>query len=126
MQTKVGNLARYKILKSYEGNRYQFFCEISGALVYTSGLILLNTPEQELKFAWENEGKKHFNMCQQCGRWVSDAVYNVETLECVECSPWEEEPLYCPHCGEKVQPGDFFCERCRKRLKYGKPVEENK
>ena len=120
MQTKVGNTARYKIIAGTEGNRYQFFCELSGALVCTSEPVLLDSPEQELKFTWESEGKKQFNRCHRCGRWVSDVVYNVETLECVECSPWEEDPAYCPHCGEKVHAGDVFCQKCKNRLKYGK------
>ena len=119
MQTEVGKTARYKIIAGTEGNRYQFFCDLSGALIYTSEPILLGEPEHELKFAWESEGKKHFNMCQRCRRWISDTVYNVETLECVECSPWEEEPSYCPHCGEKVQEGDTICRICKNRLKYG-------
>lgn len=119
MQTKVGNVARYKIIAGTEGNRYQFFCDVSGALVYTSEPVLLTSQNQELKFVWESEGKKHFNKCQKCGKWVSDIVYNVETLECVDCSPWEDEPAYCPHCGEKAEQGEIFCRKCRKRLRYG-------
>ena len=119
MQTIVGNTARYKIIAGTEGNRYQFFCELSGALVCTSEPVLLDSSEQELRFAWESEGKKQFNRCHRCGKWVCDVVYNVETLECVECSPWEDDPAYCPHCGEKVHGGDVFCQKCKNRLKYG-------
>ena len=119
MQTKVGKTARYRIIAGTEGNRYQFFCDLSGALMCTSEPVLMDTPEHELMFAWNSEGKKHFNLCSRCGRWVADTVFNVETLECVECSPWEEDPAYCPHCGEKVQDGDCFCAKCKKRLKYG-------
>ena len=43
MQTKVGNTARYKIIAGTEGNRYQFFCELSGALVCTSEPVLLDS-----------------------------------------------------------------------------------
>ena len=112
--------ATYRKLFEPGGVRYQFFCDLSGALVCTSEPVFLDQPEQELSFAWESEGKKHFNKCQRCGRWISDTVYNVETLECVECSPWEEEPSYCPHCGERVQSGDIFCSKCKNRLRYGK------
>jgi len=111
--------AGYKVLADPKGNRYQFFCDVSGALICTTVPILLNTPEQELAFAWENEGRRHFNRCQKCGKWVSDVVYNVETLECVECAPWEEEPSYCPHCGEKVVENEIFCRKCKNRLRYG-------
>ena len=119
MHTKVGKTARYRIIAGTDGNRYQFFCDLSGALMCTSEPVLMDTPEHELMFAWNSEGKKHFNLCSRCGRWVADTVYNVETLECVECSPWEEDPAYCHHCGEKVQDGDCFCAKCKKRLKYG-------
>ena len=119
MQTRVGKIARYKMNVGSDGNRYQFFCDVTGALVCTCEPVLLATHEQELRFVWESEAKKHFNLCQRCGRWVSDMAYNVETLECVECSPWEEEPLYCPHCGEKVQEDEVFCTRCKNRLRYG-------
>lgn len=123
MQTGTGEIAHFKIITGAEGNRYQFFCDISGALIYTSEPVLLDTIEQEVEFVWESDGKKHFNMCQRCGRWVSDTVYNVETLECVECSPWEEEPSYCPHCGEKVRDGAVFCVKCKNRLRYGNAGE---
>lgn len=119
MPIKNGRSARYKIIAGTEGNRYQFFCDLSGALIYTSEPVFLDTPEHELMFVWSSEGKKHFNLCNRCGRWVSDTVYNVETMECVACSPWEEEPAYCPHCGEKVQDGEYFCVKCKNRLKYG-------
>lgn len=128
MQTKADKTARYKKIVGIDGNRYQFFCDLSGALVCTSEPVLLDTPEEELKFAWESEGKKYFNQCQKCGRWISDMVYNVETLECVECSPWEEEASYCPHCGEKVREGELFCPKCKNRLRYGnsESAEEKK
>ena len=92
MQTKVGVTARFKKIATADGNRYRFYCDVSGALVYESDPILLDTPEREVLFVWESGGRKRFNRCQRCGRWVSDAVYNAENLECVECSPWEEEP----------------------------------
>ena len=97
------------------GVRYQFFCDLSGALVCTTALQREDDPER----AWNSEGKANFNHCRRCGRWVSDPMYNVETLECVRCSPWEETPCYCPHCGERVQEGDTFCPKCSNRLKYG-------
>lgn len=113
-------IARYKRLSGSDGNRYQFFCEVSGALVCTTDRILLDTPEREVEFAWQSEGKKCFNRCQRCEKWVSDVAFNVETLECVECSPWEEEPAYCPHCGAKVSEEETFCPECGRRLRYGK------
>ena len=97
------------------GVRYQFFCDLSNALICTTDLQPEDDPEQ----AWRRDARQMFSQCQRCGKWVCDAVYNVETLECVECSPWEEDPSYCPHCGEKVPENETFCWKCKKRLKYG-------
>lgn len=111
--------ARYKMLADRAGNRYQFFCDLSGALLCTTEPLLLGSAEAEVEFAWESEGRRQFNFCHKCGKWVSDAVYNPETFECVECSPWEEEPAYCPHCGEKAEQGAVICGKCKNRLRYG-------
>ncbi len=125
MENKQNRVARYKVWHTPEGNRFRFFCDVSGALVCTTEPVMLDTPEQELQFAWENEGKRHFNMCHKCGKWVSDVAYNAETFECVECSPWEEEPSYCPHCGGRVIENETFCRKCKNRLRYGNDVENN-
>ncbi|MBQ2667686.1 MAG: zinc-ribbon domain-containing protein [Clostridia bacterium] len=124
MPDKANKTARYKILAGADGNRYRFYCDVSGALVCTTEPVFLDTPENELEFAWKSEGRKYFSLCHRCGRWVSDAMYNIDTLECVECSPWEEEPSYCPHCGTIVREGDIFCSRCGKRLRYGNRLDE--
>ena len=60
--------------------------------------------EQELLLAWEKEGKKHFNICHKCGKFVINAVYNPEGAECVECAPFEAEAKFCKTCGAKVEP----------------------
>lgn len=119
MQTGVGKSAKHKMITGKDGNRYQFFCDLSGALICTSEPVLLDTPEQELRFAWENEGKKCFNLCHNCGKWVSDVAYNADTLTCIACSPWEDIPEYCPYCGEKADQADIFCSNCKNRLRYG-------
>ena len=116
--------ARYKIIAAAEGNRYQFFCDISGALGCTTEPVFLNTAEEELMFSWEREGKRCFNLCHQCGRWASDAAYNADTLKCIECSPWEDIPTYCPHCGERVRKMTALCQSCGKRLRYGDVSEK--
>ena len=124
MVETAGRIARFKIVPSAEGNRYVFYCDLSGAMVCTTNPIVMKSPEKELQFAWESEGKKCFNLCHSCGKWVSDPVYNVETFSCVQCTPWEEIPMYCPHCGERAEATDVFCSRCKKRLRYGN--ENNK
>ncbi|MBQ2954915.1 MAG: hypothetical protein IJE08_00485 [Clostridia bacterium] len=106
--------ARYRKISGYHGFRYQFFCDLSGALMCTTDFQKEDDPLQ----AWATKGRKLFSRCQKCGRWVSDPMYNAETLECVRCSPWEEQPAFCPQCGESVLEDRAFCHRCHARLKY--------
>ncbi len=44
---------RYKILADTNGNRYRFFCDLSGAAVCTTGPIRADTEEKELEDAWK-------------------------------------------------------------------------
>lgn len=125
MPKSLQRTARYKIQKCSEGNRYQFFCDISGALACTTNPIRLISPEQELLMAWEEEGKRYFNRCHRCGRWVTDVMYNADTLACVSCSPWEEQPTFCSQCGVKVGMDEVFCHKCHVRLRYGEGNDAN-
>ena len=75
--------------------------------------------EAELSAAWEAEGKKNFNLCHLCGRWVDSIVYNPDMLMCVNCAPLEEGAKYCKHCGAKAKNGDIICFVCGKKLLYG-------
>jgi len=111
--------ARYRKISEGGGIRYLFFCDLSGALVCTSDIQM----KDDLMNAWNGSGKQLFNHCHQCGRWVSDPMYNAETLNCVCCSPWEEQPAFCPQCGEKVAGEDAFCHKCHARLKYREKEE---
>jgi len=110
--------ARYKIIPTADGNRYRFFCALSGAALCTTEPVCGDTQEEELQIAWEKEGRNYFNVCHKCGKWVSDAMYNADVFECVSCAPWEERPQYCPHCGVKIPPADSFCQACGIRLQY--------
>ena len=111
--------ASFKIIHTKDGNKYRFFCEACGGAVCTTKPIRADTPEKELQIAWESEGKKHFNLCHCCGKWICDAMYNADTLSCVDCTPWEDPPDYCPNCGCKVPEGNTFCNECGIRLMYG-------
>ena len=82
--------ATYKIISEKAGNRYQFFCDLSGALCCTTKPIKMDNPQKELEVAWNNEGKSMFNQCRKCGNWISDVMFNPDALECVGCSPWEK------------------------------------
>lgn len=113
------NTARYIVIPSSEGNLFRFFCEISGANVCTTKPIKAETREKELKIAWETEGKKKFNFCIKCRRYVSDAMYNPDVCQCVDCAPWETFPNFCGHCGEKIPTRENYCRKCGARLLYG-------
>lgn len=111
--------AAYKIIPSNDGNRYSFFCELSGILACTTQAYYADDPETELLQAWESEGRKSLNFCHMCGRWVDSIVYNPDMLMCVNCAPLEEEAKYCKHCGAKANNGDIICFVCGKKLLYG-------
>ena len=102
-----------------DGNRYRFYCALSGALTCTTEPIRAKTPEEELRIAWETVGRKHFNLCHKCGKWVIDAMYNADALECVACAPWENTPEYCKFCGTKVPCSASVCPKCGRLLIYG-------
>ncbi len=118
MERKDRVSARYTIIHEESGRRYRFFCEASGAAVYTSGPLRADTPDRETELAWE-EGKQHFNRCQICGKWVCNAMTNADTLACVDCSPWENPPKYCPGCGIPLKGINLYCQVCGTRLMYG-------
>ena len=111
--------AKYKRIFVRGGVRYSFFCDLSGALVCTTDI----RAKDDIMDAWHSSGKQMFNLCHRCGRWVSDPMYNPETWECVQCSPWEEKPVFCPQCGKKVVKDGALCHRCHARLKYSEAVE---
>ena len=115
---EIGSTANYRILSDAEENRYQFFCDLSGALGCITKPVRADTPEKELQLAWESEGRWAFNQCHRCGKWVSDAMYNADVLECVKCAPWEEQPEYCPQCGQKLSEAGKLCPRCGSLLRY--------
>jgi len=114
--------AKYKIIADSGGSRYRFYCDASGMVVCTTKPIRADTQEKELRIAWETEGKQYFNRCSKCGKWICDQMYNADTLQCVDCAPWEEKPNYCAHCGKKIPASDIYCQRCGSRLRYGEVI----
>ena len=113
------NVARHKLLTDSSGYRFLFYCDVSGAHVCTTKEVYhADTPEAALLSAWEAEGRRHFNRCHKCGKWVIDAVYNAEVLECVACAPYETEPQFCKNCGARVQASIRHCQSCGKKLIY--------
>ncbi len=111
--------AAYHVLTDGGGMRFRFYCELSGAAICTTQPMPLQPIEAALEKAWRLEGREHFNLCHRCGRWISDVMYNPNTLECVKCSPWEEKPIFCSRCGVKASDDMVFCNHCGARLQYG-------
>ena len=111
--------AHYKIIADSGGNRYKFFCDLTGALQCTTQAYSADDPEEELELAWKSEGVRNFQICHKCGKWVIDAMYNADALECVACAPWENTPEYCKFCGTKVSGSHSVCPKCGKLLIYG-------
>lgn len=124
MTVKGRKTATYKIIKKEYGNIYQFYCDISGALVKETIPYKRKEPEEELEAAWEFEGKDCFNKCHKCGRWVMDVMYNPDTHNCVLCSPIEDIPDFCPRCGAQITGLAVFCHNCGVRLMYGGDDDE--
>ena len=119
MSKQPNSTAKYKVIADSGGRHYQFFCEASGALVHTTNPIRAVSAEEELKLAWETEGRAHFNQCQKCGRWVSTVMYNADVFECVDCTPWENAPHFCKQCGVEISSRDTYCSKCGTKLQYG-------
>lgn len=110
--------AAYIIFPAPDGNRYGFFCGMTGALACITRPFRGSPQSEELQTAWEDEGRQHFNLCHRCGRWVIDAAFNPDVLECVACAPFEDEPVFCKFCGARVRQEGRYCRVCGKPLRY--------
>jgi len=108
----------YKIIPDSKGNKYAFICEMSRSIAFVTRPVKADSPKEELNSAWE-EARMHFNRCRKCGKWVIDAMFNPDVLNCVGCTPIEVYPDYCPECGAKTNDTAYFCHICGTRLLYG-------
>ncbi len=114
--------AAYRIGTDPGGGRiFRFYCDISGELCCQTKPVQADTEEAALEIAWETEGKREFNRCRKCGRYVSSAMFNINADLCMDCAPWEEEyPAFCHHCGVKLkEPDARFCPNCGAKLLVG-------
>lgn len=125
MLNKIETMPTYKVIEEHDGKRYKFYCDLSGELLCTTKPYKADTPEKELMVAWNAEGKAHFNVCHKCGKFVSDAMFNVDVLECVECSPFEAAPKFCKKCGVKIEENIKFCTLCGTELVFGTVTSES-
>jgi hypothetical protein len=104
--------ARYEKETTVNGNRYTFFCGVSGVAVHTTGFIFADVPQAARDIAWR-EARPYFNRCKECGKWIADAVYNIEESKCVVCAPFAVTPSYCPECGSPLEKDGGECLHCR-------------
>ena len=95
--------AKYQVIQDAGGWRFRFYCDASGALGCATEVYRGERPEDALATAWESEGRRQFNRCGRCGRWVINAMYNVDSLQCVDCAPWttRSAPPAARTCGER-------------------------
>ena len=89
MSHGISELPGFQILKEENKVIYRFFCELSGAAVFTSAPISTDTPEETLLLIWRQNWRSLFNRCGKCGKWVCDLMYNPDVFQCVSCAPWE-------------------------------------
>lgn len=110
--------ATYKVTADSGGWVFRFFCDSSGQLGCVTAPIHAATQDEALDIAWQTEGKKHFNRCDKCHRYVSSAMFNLTAGQCVDCAPWEDAyPNFCHHCGVRLKdPEAYFCPVCGARL----------
>jgi len=108
------HLPRHRYFVDSDGAWIRFFCELSGAAVYTARADA-DTAAQ----VWEKEGRYRFNRCRKCGKWICNAMYNADMMECVDCAPWEDVPRFCVGCGTAAEENQIFCKHCGIRLRYG-------
>ncbi len=113
----MSKVASYKIINDACGIRYCFFCELSGARVFETKTMKKPHSSEAFEKAWQI-AKPEFNRCEKCGRFVCDTMYNADTLMCVDCSPWENPPKFCKHCGKAVERENIFCTNCGTALRY--------
>ncbi|MBQ8043403.1 MAG: hypothetical protein IJ272_04560 [Clostridia bacterium] len=117
--------AKYEIISSIWGNRYKFYDDLSGALIVTTKAIKAENLEKELSIAWERYGRKYFNRCEKCGKYISDMMFNADVHNCVECTPWEMRPHFCSVCGNSVTTTDRVCRGCGNELQYKEVFKKN-
>lgn len=80
-----------------EGNTYSFlfYCHYCGAGYTTSPITTKN--EYEAFTLAKRRAQPYFNLCHKCRKWVCDAHYNENFMQCIECAPKSEQINYSDH-----------------------------
>ena len=107
--------------KMPEGYCFHFSCSVCGGPVN----VLVKTEDYSAAvITAQQEGRRLFNRCHICGRWVCDAHYNEAVLSCTKCAPRASarkvKIRICGSCGGDVAAEDNFCRICGTRIQIGK------
>lgn len=123
---QIRQTARYQVTADSGGWVFRFFCDSSGELCCVTPPIQGDTQAEALDIAWQSEGRRHFNRCDKCRRYVSSAMFNLTAGQCVDCAPWESDyPNFCHHCGIRLKDSEVcFCPVCGVRLRNTGQAEE--
>lgn len=76
--------APYIIRPSPNGNRYAFYCQVTGKEVFLTNPIQSKNSPDALRIA-KMEARPYFNRCYRCGRWICDEAYNIDEMVCTQC-----------------------------------------
>ena len=120
-QLDAQKTAAYKMVSDAGGNRYRFYCDLSGALTCMTAPIRAETPENEVQIAWETVGRKHFKslsqmrkiakkgsfFCRCCGAFLTrETLYDYYRRQHSCCSGCgtvlTDDARFCPYCGVKT------------------------
>ena len=128
--------AKYQVIQDAGGWRFRFYCDASGALGCATEVYRGERPEDALAAGphlqilgialificlmiltnaiLQTYGKEKLPIFTviACGRWVITAMYNVDSLQCVDCAPWTARIAFCPACGAKTRKDDAVCSAC--------------
>lgn len=114
---------RFKTVKTENGFRFVFFCDLCDHAEETEEIIS-ESYEEALREA-QVSAKRYFNMCHNCGKWICDEHYNEDDMQCIECSPRSERKQphisvvtqnQCPYCKAVNANGNAFCSGCGKAI----------
>lgn len=78
--------ARYIIEHTLTGKRYIFYCDLTGLPVFVTDAIW-EMDSRKAELIARGQARPHFNRCSACGKWVSDAAYNIDEMKCEACTP---------------------------------------
>lgn len=114
---------RYETKRVKDGFSFIFYCDLCNAYYETEEIITDSFTEAFQKA--QSIAYLYFNKCHECGKWICDDHYNVDVMECVECSGIKTRKgikkslitvRRCKNCGTYVEEENCFCTLCGKEI----------